>query len=77
MKGALFRLSREGHPNPSLASQKDEAWWEFTEETLSEVSWAKLSATGRKNPLEKCLKFCPVICRVDGPMQSRNLYDIK
>ena len=59
----LLRLSRKGRPNPVPASGRDEGGWVFTEEKLQHVPWAKLFATGLKNPVENRQKFYCLIGR--------------
>ena len=49
-KGELYRWSREGQPNPMLASGSDSGGYVFTEEMLEIAPFAKNFATGPENP---------------------------
>ena len=76
-EGELYRLSREGRPNPILPSGSDGGGYVSTEEMLEFVPFAKIFATGPKNPLKNRHCFYCLICRRNVSMKSRGLYELK
>ena len=76
-KGELYRWSTEGRPNPILPSGSDGGGYVFTEEMLEIASFAKIFATGPKNPLKNRHCFYCMICRRNVSMKFRGLYELK
>ena len=76
-KGELYRWSREGRPNPISPSGSDGGGYVFTEDMLEIAPFAKIFATGPKNPLKNLHCFYCLICRRNVSMKSRGLYELK
>ena len=76
-KCELCRWSREGRPNPISPSGSDGGGYVFTEEMLVIAPFAKIFATGPKNPLKNRYCFYCMICRRNVSMKSRGLYELK
>ena len=76
-KGSLYKWSREGRPNPISPSGSDDGGYVFTEEMLEIAPFAKVFATGPKNPLKNWHCFFCMICRRNVSMKSRGLYELK
>ena len=76
-KGILYKWSREGRANPISPSGSDDGGYVFTAEMLEIAPFAKMFATGPKNPLKyrHCL-FC-MICRRNLSMKSWGLHEWK
>ena len=73
--GDMFKLSREGKPNPIPKNQKivclkvDRF---FAEEKLQRVPWAKNFATLKQPSKNNCM-----ICRLNVSMRARGVYEVK
>ena len=76
-KGELYRWSREGRPNPISPSGSDGGGYVFTEEMLEIAPFAKIFATGPKNPLKNRHCFYCMVFRRNVSMKSRGLYELK
>ena len=76
-KCVLYRLSREGRPNPISPSGSDGGGYVFTEEMLEVAPFAKIFATGPENPLKNRHCFYCMLCRRNVCMKSRGLYELK
>ena len=76
-KGELYRWSRECRPNPISPSESDSGGYVFSEEMLEIAPFAKIFATGPKNPLKNRHCFYCMICRRNVSMKSRGLYELK
>ena len=76
-KSELYKWSREGRPNPISPSGSDGGGYVFTEEMLEIAPFAKIFATGPKNPSKNRYCFYCMICRRNVSMKSRGLYELK
>ena len=76
-KDELYSWSREGRPNPILPSGSDGGGYVLTEEMLEIAPFAKIFATGPKNPLKNRHCFYCMICRRNVSMKSWGLYELK
>ena len=76
-KGDLYRLSREGRPNPISPSGSDGGGYVFIEGMLEIAPFGKIFATGPENPLNNRHSFYCMICRRNVSMKSRGLYELK
>ena len=76
-KSRSCRWSREGRLNPLLPCGDDKGGYVFTEEILELAPFAKVFATGPKDPLEN--KYCIycMLCRRNISMRTRRLYELK
>ena len=74
---APYKMSREGRTNPNIKSNIDEGGWIFREETLKQMPWANVLATGPEDPLHNRQKICCMICRVNAPMRARGAHEIE
>ena len=76
-KSELYKWSREVRPNPISPSGSDGGGYVFTEEMLEIAPFAKIFATGHKNPLKNRYCFYCMICRRNVSMKFRGLYELK
>ena len=76
-KGVLYRWSGEGRPNPIPPSGSDGGGYVFTEEMPEIAPFAKIFATGPKNPLKNRHCFYCMICRRNVSMKSRGSYELQ
>ena len=76
-KGNLYKWLRGGRLNPIASSGPDDGEYVFTEEMLELAPFAKIFATGTKNPLKNWHCFFCMICRRNVSMKFRGLYELK
>ena len=76
-KGNLYKWSKEVWPDPISASGLDGGGYVFTEEMLEIIFFAKVLATGPKNPLKNRHCFFCKICRRNVSLKSGGLYELK
>ena len=66
----LYKWSKEGRPNPISPSGSNGGGYVFTEEMLDIAPFAKIFATGPKNPLKNRHCFYCMICRRNVSVKS-------
>ena len=76
-KSRSCKWSREGRLNPFLPSGDDKGGYVFMEEMLELAFFAKVFATGPKDPLENKYCFYYNFCRRNIFMRTRGLYELK
>ena len=76
-KDILYKWSGEGRPNPISFSGSDDRGYVFTEELLEIAPFAKIFATGPKNPLKNRHCFFCMVCRRNVSLKSQGLYELK
>ena len=73
----LWKLSREGMPDPVPKRGKEEVGWVFVKEMLQRVPWVvMIFGTGPDDPLQNRHKYNSMICRVNVSMRARGHYEI-
>ena len=76
-KGNLYKWSREGRPNSISSNGSGRGGFVFTEEMLEIAPFAKIFATGPKNPLKNRHCFYCMICRRNVSMKNQGLCQLR
>ena len=72
-----FRWSKKGRPNPLPKCREENGGYVFTEETLALAPFAKVFATGLKDPSKNRHCFFCMLCKKNISLKSRGLYEVK
>ena len=77
MELSCLCYSRAGRPNPVLVSNSEKSSWIFTEEKLTRAPFAKLFATGPKDPLHNKPCFFSMLYKKTVKMPSRRFWELE